>query len=86
MSDVIEKLDTLIKNTMIPKIQNYIKDINKLIVEKKAKEDDYVALEEMESMYEDLIDIILTIEEEGLAEEDAELIYQNIQNLIKELS
>lgn len=86
MSDVIEKLDTLIKNTMIPKIQNYIKDINKLIVEKKAKEDDYVALEEMESMYEDLIDIILTIEEESLAEEDAELIYQNIQNLIKELS
>ena len=86
MSDVIEKLDTLIKNTMIPKIQNYIKDINKLIVEKKAKEDDYVALEEMESMYEDLIDIILTIEEEGLAEEDAELIYQNIQNLIKELN
>ncbi len=86
MSDVIEKLDTLIKNTMIPKIQDYIKDINKLISEKKAKEEDYVALEEMESMYEDLIDIVLTIEEEELNEEDAEVIYQNIKNLVEELS
>ena len=58
MSEIIEKLDTSIKEMMIPEVQDYIKDINKLIEEKKAKEDDYIALEEMESMYEDLVDIV----------------------------
>ncbi|MFA9372985.1 hypothetical protein [Poseidonibacter sp.] len=85
MSDIIEKLDTAIKDMMIPEVQNGIKNINKLIVEKKATEDDYIALEDMESMYEDLIDIVLTIEEKELNEDDAEAIYQNILNLIEEL-
>lgn len=84
MSDIIEKLDTAIKDMMIPEVQDYIKDVNQLIEEKKAKEDDYIALEEMESMYEDLVDIVLAIEENKLSEDDAQAIYQNIQNLMEE--
>ncbi|NQY53424.1 MAG: hypothetical protein HRT42_07605 [Campylobacteraceae bacterium] len=84
MSEIIEKLDTSIKEMMIPEVQDYIKDINKLIEEKKAKEDDYIALEEMESMYEDLVDIVLAIEENKISDEDAESIYQNILSLMDE--
>ena len=84
MSEIIEKLDTSIKEMMIPEVQDYIKDINKLIEEKKAKEDDYIALEEMESMYEDLVDIVLAIEENKISDEEAEYIYQNILILMDE--
>ena len=84
MSEIIEKLDTAIKDMMIPEVQDYIKDINQLIEDKKAKEDDYIALEEMESMYEDLVDIVLAIEEKNINDEEAEAIYQNILNLMEE--
>ena len=84
MSEIIEKLDIAIKDMMIPEVQDYIKDINQLIEEEKAKEDDYIALEEMESMYEDLVDIVLAIEEKKISDKDAESIYINIQNLMAE--
>ena len=61
MSEIKEKLQTAIKEMMVPEIQGYIKELNTLVKDEEDSEDDLKALEEMYGLLEELESILLAI-------------------------
>jgi len=84
MNDIKEKLETVIKETMVPEVQGYIKELNTLVKEEENSEDDIKALEEMYALLEELENILLALEENKISDKDANEIYENILQLIEE--
>ncbi len=84
MSEIKEKLKSIIQETMIPEVDAYMMDLHTLLENKKATDDDMNAIKEMESFLVELQNILQAIEEDKINEEQAQEVYQNILNLIEE--
>lgn len=84
MTEIKQNLKDIVEVTMIPEVEDYLEDLNKLIEENKATDDDMEAIRDMESFLVELHNIILVIEEDKLNDEEANEVYQNIMNMIEE--
>ncbi len=84
MSEIKQKLETAIKEMMVPEIQGYIKELNTLVKDEEDSEDDIKALEEMYGLLEELESILLAIEENKITDEEASSIHDNILKLMEE--
>lgn len=84
MTEIKQNLKDILEVTMIPEVEDYLEDLNKLIEESKATDDDMEAIRDMESFLVELHNIILVIEEDKLNDEEANEVYQNIMNMIEE--
>ena len=84
MTEIKQNLKDIVEVTMIPEVEDYLEDLNKLIEENKATNDDMEAIRDMESFLVELHNIILVIEEDKLNDEEANEVYQNIMNMIEE--
>lgn len=84
MSEIKEKLETAIKEMMLPEIQGYIKELNTLVKEEEDSPDDLKALEEMYGLLEELESILLAIEENKITDEEASEVHDNILKLMEE--
>lgn len=84
MSEIKENLKTIVEETMIPEVEEYLNDLHKLLEEKSATEDNMNEIKEMESFLVELQNIIQAINEDKISDEQAEEVYENILNLIEE--
>ena len=84
MSQIKEDLRAIVQETMIPEVEDYVNDLHKLLENNNAKEDDIQAIREMESFLVELENILLVIGEDKLNDEEADVVYQRILNLIEE--
>jgi len=84
MSEIKQKLETAIKEMMVPEIQGYIKELNTLVKDEEESPDDVKALEEMYGLLEELESILLAIEENKITDEEASSIHDNILKLMEE--
>ncbi|NQY23272.1 MAG: hypothetical protein HRT41_04520 [Campylobacteraceae bacterium] len=84
MSEIKEKLQTAIKEMMVPEIQGYIKELNTLVKDEEDSEDDLKALEEMYGLLEELESILLAIEDNKITDEEASEVHDNILKLMEE--
>lgn len=84
MSEIKKKLEDKIRKTVLPEVNEYIKDLNTLIKNNEDTKDDLLALEEMYSLLEELEAILKALEEDKINEEQAHEVYKNILNLIED--
>ena len=84
MSEVKQNLKDIVEVTMIPEVEEYLEDLNKLLEEEKASEDDMDAIREMESFLVELQNILLVLEENKISDEETDKVYQNILRMIEE--
>lgn len=84
MSEIKQNLKDIVEVTMIPEVEDYLNDLHKLIESNKANEDDMDAVRDMESFLVELQNILLVLEENKLSDEEANVVYQKILNLIEE--
>lgn len=84
MTEIKQNLKDVIETTMIPEVEEYLEDLNKLIEKEEATEDDMDAIRDMESFLVELENVLLAIKEEKLDDEKASEIYQRILTLIEE--
>ena len=84
MSEIKEKLQTAIKEMIVPEIQGYIKELNTLVKDEEDSEDDLKALEEMYGLLEELESILLAIEDNKITDEEASEVHDNILKLMEE--
>lgn len=84
MSETKENLYDVVQNRMIPEVEAYLEDLMKLLEDNSATEDDMNAIKEMESFLVELENIILTINENKINEEQAQEVYGKILELLEE--
>lgn len=84
MSEIKEKLEKKINETMLPEINTYIEELNALVKSNEDSEDDLMALDEMFSLKEELNSILKAIEEDKITDKEADEVYENILALIEE--
>lgn len=84
MDEIKILLNNLVKDTIIPEVNEYLNDLHKLLEEDNAKEDDMLAIREMESFLVELENILLAIKENKMDNSQAQEIYNKLQNLIEE--
>ena len=86
MSEVKKELYDIVNNTMIPEVESYVNDLNKVIENKEQTEDTLEEIRDMESFLVELQNILLAIDEEKMDEEQAKEILEKIQTMIAEHS
>ena len=84
MSQIKEDLKEVVENTVIPEVEEYLKDLNKLIEKDEASEDDMDSIRDLESFLVELQNVVLAINEEKMNDEDANEIYQRVLDLIEQ--
>ncbi|WP_419770192.1 MAG: hypothetical protein ACNI3C_12775 [Candidatus Marinarcus sp.] len=84
MSDIKEKLKTVVQETMIPEVEEYLEDLFKLLEENKSTPDDMDAIKEMESFLVELENILLVIQEDKMSDKEYQEVYDKIMDLIHE--
>ncbi len=84
MNEIKENLLEIVNETMIPEVEAYLEDLNKLIENNEAQEDDMEAIRDMESFLVELENIVLAINEDKMNDDEANEIYQRVLNLIEE--
>jgi vacuolar-type H+-ATPase subunit I/STV1 len=83
MSEIKQQLKNIIEQKMIPECVAYLKDLNELLAGNEAIEDDIEAVKEMESFLEELQNISKAIDDNEINDEDANIIYAKIIDLIE---
>ncbi len=84
MSDIKENLKSVVEETMIPEVEEYISDLHKLLEDNSATEDNINEIKEMESFLVELQNIVQAVNEDKISDEQAKEVYENILNLIEE--
>lgn len=84
MSNIKTDLKDIVEQTVIPEVEEYLVELNKLIEDKKATDDDMESIRDMESFLVELENVVLAINEEKMNDEEASDIYQRILSLIEE--
>lgn len=84
MTKIKADLKTIVLETVIPEVEEYLNELHKLLEKNEAKDDDLQAIREMESFLVELQNIVLVVDEDKLSNEEAEEVYQKILNLIEE--
>jgi hypothetical protein len=83
MSEIKQQLKDIIEQKMIPECVAYLKDLNELLAGNEVIEDDIEAVKEMESFLEELQNISKAIDDNEINDEDANIIYAKIIDLIE---
>ena len=84
MSEIKKTLKESINDMMLPEVNEYLKELNKLIETNKASPDDLDAQEDMQGLLDELYTILLAIDEDKITDDEAQDVYQNILNLMEE--
>lgn len=84
MTKIKSDLKSIVLETVIPEVEEYLNELHKLLEEDKAKDDDLQAIREMESFLVELQNVVLVVDEDKLNDKEAEEVYQKILNLIEE--
>lgn len=84
MSEIKKTLKESINDMMLPEVNEYLKELNKLIETNKASDDDLDAQEDMQGLLDELYTILLAIDEDKISDDEAQEVYQNILNLMEE--
>lgn len=84
MENIKEELQDLIENDMIPEVELYLEDLMKLLENNEAKEDDMVAIKEMEDFLVELQNIIEAINQNKITDEEAAEVHAKIMKLFDE--
>jgi hypothetical protein len=83
MSKIKYKLQQLVKETVIPQVESYLEEQHILLENNSAKEDDIIAIREMESFLVELENILLVIKEDKLNGNEAKTVFDKIEKLIE---
>lgn len=83
MSKIKYKLEQLVKETVIPQVESYLEEQHILLENNSAKEDDIIAIREMESFLVELENILLVIKEDKLNDDEAKTVFDKIEKLIE---
>lgn len=84
MSQIKVDLKAVVEQTVIPEVEEYLEDLNKLIENNEASEDDMEAIRDLESFLVELENVVLAINEEKMNDEEAQEIYQRVLDLIEQ--
>lgn len=84
MENIKEELQDLIEKDMIPEVELYLEDLMKLLENNEAKEDDMVAIKEMEDFLVELQNIIEAINQNKITDEEAAEVHAKIMKLFDE--
>lgn len=84
MSKIKKELSDLVKNTMIPEVEEYLDDLFKLLEENKASDDEMNEIRELESFLVELENILLAIKEEKIDDTQAKVVYEKLLKLIED--
>lgn len=86
MSEIKDNLNDIVKNKMIPEVEEYLEDLMLLLENKTATDDDMHAIKEMESFLVELENIVLAIKENKMNDIQAHEVYAKIMNLLEQSS
>lgn len=86
MNDIKLKLEDIVKNTMIPEVEEYINELHELLENNKQTDDDIEAIKDMESFLVELHNILEVIKEDSMPNEEYQRIYDKIIKNIEEHS
>jgi len=84
MENKKEELKKVIEELMLPESEDYSKELESLISEKNANQDDIDAKEDIDSFIDELKNILEIVEEDKLSDEEAEGIYEKIIKMLNE--
>lgn len=84
MTKIKEDLLNSVEKIMIPEVEAYIDEIHNLMKENKSTEDNLNEVREMESFLVELHNIIQAINENKIDDQEANKVYEKIQQLINE--
>lgn len=84
MSQIKEDLKAVVEKTVIPEVEEYLEDLNKLIEKDEASDEDMQAIRDLESFLVELQNVVLAINEEKMNDEEASEIYQRVLDLIEQ--
>lgn len=86
MSEIKKELYSIVHDTMIPEVENYVEDLHKVIEKNEQTDDTLEEVRDMESFLVELQNILLALDEEKMDEEQAKEILEKIQTMIAEHS
>lgn len=84
MSQIKEDLKAVVENTVIPEVEEYLEELNKLIEKNEASNDDMETIRDLESFLVELQNVVLAINEEKMDDEEASIIYERVLDLIEQ--
>lgn len=84
MSQIKEDLKAVVEKTVIPEVEEYLEDLNKLIEKDEASDEDMQTIRDLESFLVELQNVVLAINEEKMNDEEASEIYQRVLDLIEQ--
>lgn len=86
MSEIKKELYSIVHDTMIPEVENYVEDLHKVIEKNEQTDDTLEEVRDMESFLVELQNILLALDEEKMDEEQAKEMLEKIQTMIAEHS
>jgi hypothetical protein len=84
MSEIKTQLKSIVTEKMIPESEMYLSEIHQLLEDKTASQDDMDAIKEMEGFLVELQNIVEAIDQNEMSDDDAQLIYNKILELLEE--
>lgn len=83
MENIKDELKTLVQDCMIPESEGYLEELLELLKKKEATPDDIEAIKDMESFLVELQNILVSIEQDKITDEDAKTVYDKINAMLE---
>ena len=84
MDNIKEELKKVIEEVMLPETQDYLEELNTLINDNSASEDEILAKKDVVIFIDELNTIMEAIKENTILQEDAQLAYDKIMLILNE--
>lgn len=84
MQDIQTQLKNMIVELMIPETKDFIEELETLVKNDTATQDDKEAIEEMNSFLEELESIVSAVDEKLINDDEAQEILSKIEAMIEE--
>lgn len=84
MQNIQAQLKDMLLETMIPESEDFIRELQVLVDNETATEDDLDAIAEMKSFLEELQSINKAIDDKVITDDEAQGIYDKIETMINE--
>lgn len=84
MQDIQTQLKNMIVELMIPETKDFIEELETLVKNNTATQDDKEAIEEMNSFLEELESIVSAVDEKLINDDEAQEILSKIEAMIEE--
>jgi hypothetical protein len=79
-TELIEKIEDI----LMPEIEMYLKDMNKIVASNSNTPEDDNTIEDLKTFLNELLNVKKALEEENLSEEEVLLVKSKIDNLIEQ--